>query len=96
MMLSRMGMTSIIISFSFFVRKNTTMNNTITIGDVHGSQTRTNIDVMNEINHIKPYKILQVLIIMTIRIIYCLSNFLVLWNLMTKLPITSFSNECCW
>jgi hypothetical protein len=51
-MLSRMGMMSIIISFSFFARKITTMNNTITISDVHGSQTKTNIDAMNEINHI--------------------------------------------
>jgi hypothetical protein len=32
------------------------MNNTITINDVHGSQTRTNIDVTNEINHIKYIK----------------------------------------
>ncbi len=35
-----------------FSRKNTTMNNTITISDVNGSCTRTNIGVINEINHI--------------------------------------------
>jgi hypothetical protein len=40
MMLSRMGMMNIIISFSFFARKNTTMNNTITISDVHGNQIK--------------------------------------------------------
>ncbi len=51
-MLSKMGMMNIIISFSFFARKNTTMNNTRTISDVHDNQTKTNIDVMNETNHI--------------------------------------------
>ncbi len=41
------------ISFSFLVRKNTTMNNTITISDVHGSWAKTNIDVVNVITTYK-------------------------------------------
>ncbi len=39
------------ITFSFPVRKYTTMNNIITISDVHVSQTRANIDVANEVNY---------------------------------------------
>jgi hypothetical protein len=41
------------IAFSFLVRKNTTMNNTITISDVHGSQAKTNIDVANVVTTYK-------------------------------------------
>jgi hypothetical protein len=41
------------ISFSFLVRKNTTMNNTITISDVHGSWAKTNIDVINVVTTYK-------------------------------------------
>jgi hypothetical protein len=41
-----------LITFSFHARKNTIVNNTITISDMHGSQARTNIDVGNEINHV--------------------------------------------
>jgi hypothetical protein len=42
------------IAFSFPIRKNTTMNNIITISDVHASWGRANIDVVNEVNHMKP------------------------------------------
>jgi len=41
------------IAFSFLVRKNTTMNNTITISDVHGSQVKINIDVVNVVTTYK-------------------------------------------
>jgi hypothetical protein len=39
------------IVISFLARKNTTMNNIITISDVHASWGRTNIDVANEMNY---------------------------------------------
>ncbi len=39
------------IAFSFLARKNTTLNNIITISDVHDSQIKTNIDVANEVNY---------------------------------------------
>ncbi len=38
-------------AFSFPTKKNTTMNNIITINDVHASWTRANIDVANEVNY---------------------------------------------
>ncbi len=41
------------LAFSFLVRKNTTMNNTITINDVHGSWAKTNIDVVNVVTSYK-------------------------------------------
>ncbi len=40
------------IAFSLPTRKNTTMNNIITISDMHCSLVKSNIDVANEINHI--------------------------------------------
>jgi hypothetical protein len=40
------------IAFLFCARKNTTMNNTIIISDVHGTWAKVNIDVANEVNHI--------------------------------------------
>jgi hypothetical protein len=42
-----------LMAFSFPTRKNTIMNNTITISDMHGNRARTNIDVGNDINHIQ-------------------------------------------
>jgi hypothetical protein len=39
------------IGFSFLARKSTTMDNIITIGDLHPSQAKANIDVANEVNH---------------------------------------------
>jgi hypothetical protein len=41
------------IACSFLVRKNTTMNNTITINDLHGSWAKTNIDVVNVVTTYK-------------------------------------------
>jgi hypothetical protein len=41
-----------LMAISFPTRKNTIVNNTITISDMHGNRARTNIDVGNEINHI--------------------------------------------
>ncbi len=40
------------ITFSFHVRKNTNTNNTTTISDVYDNWVKTNIDVVNEVNHI--------------------------------------------
>ncbi len=40
------------ITFSFHVRKNTNTNNTTTISDVYDNWFKTNIDVVNEVNHI--------------------------------------------
>ncbi len=37
--------------FSFPTRKNTTMNNVITISDVHASRATTNINVANDVNY---------------------------------------------
>ncbi len=39
------------VAFSFLARKNTTLNNIITISDVHDNQIKTNIDVANEVNY---------------------------------------------
>ncbi len=39
------------IVFSFPTRKNTTMNNIITISDVHASRATTNINVANDVNY---------------------------------------------
>jgi hypothetical protein len=38
-------------AFSFPTRKNKTMNNIITINDVHASQATTNINVANDVNY---------------------------------------------
>ncbi len=40
------------IAFLFCARKNTMVNNTITISDVHVTWAKVNIDVANEVNHI--------------------------------------------
>jgi hypothetical protein len=40
------------IAFLFCARKNTMVNNTITISDVHGTWVEVNIDVAIEVNHI--------------------------------------------
>ncbi len=45
------GWTLILLFFSFLAMKNTTMNNIITINDVHVSRARANIDVANETNY---------------------------------------------
>ncbi len=36
---------------SFLAKKNTNMNNIIRINYVHDNQTKTNIDVTNEVNY---------------------------------------------
>jgi hypothetical protein len=45
------------IAFSFPSRKNITINNTITISDVHASWAKANIEEANALNHNKKQRL---------------------------------------